>query len=76
MEWLLQKAIDSAGQSYSPQQVAEMLDSHAEAIRLLGFFCTALLFLWLATTIYAILASFKLRAIQKGNRLRIKKLEK
>ena len=32
MEWLLQKALEHPGESYSPQRVAEMLDSHAEAI--------------------------------------------
>ena len=32
MEWLLQKALEHPGESYSPQQVAEMLDKYAEAI--------------------------------------------
>lgn len=32
MEWLLQKALENPGKSYSPQVVAEMLDNHAKAI--------------------------------------------
>jgi len=33
MEWLLQKALESSpGKSYSPQQVAEMLDSQRNSI--------------------------------------------
>lgn len=35
IEALFQKAIESAGQSYSPQQVAEILDVHTNNLDLL-----------------------------------------
>jgi sensor c-di-GMP phosphodiesterase-like protein len=35
VEWLLQKAIQTPPKSYSPQDVAIMLDNHTKAIKLL-----------------------------------------
>lgn len=32
MEWLLKKALENPSESYSPEAVARMLNSHAEAI--------------------------------------------
>jgi hypothetical protein len=69
MEWFLKKALENPGKSYSPELVREMLDSHAEAIESLGYFCTALLIMWIATTIYGIVTNHKLKT-------RLKKLEK
>jgi hypothetical protein len=69
MEWFLKKALEHPGESYSPQQVAEMLYSHAEAIESLGYFCMSLLLMWMATAIYGIVTNHRLKT-------RLKKLEK
>ena len=55
MEWLLQKALESPGGSYSPQRVFELLNAHHEAIRNLTNFGTAILILWLSFGIFIIL---------------------
>ena len=55
MEWLLKKALEHPGESYSPQRVAEILNSHAEAIRFLTNGGTAVLILWLTLAIFVIL---------------------
>jgi len=73
MEWLLQKAIDSSGHSYSPQQVAEMLDSHSDSIRLIDEkFSLAFGILFSIIIAMAVLNLFMFRR----HSYRIKKLEK
>lgn len=73
MEWLLQKAIDSAAQSYSPQQVAEILNSHTNAINTLDNKLTITFFLLLLIIVAVeILNAFVIRSIDR----RLKKLEK
>ena len=73
MEWLLQKAIDSGGHSYSPQQVAEMLDSHAEAINILN--AKIAYTFWILIAIIIGLEVLNLFMFRKHS-YRIKKIEK
>ena len=68
MEWLLQKAIESSGHSYSPQQVFETLNSHVDAIKLLNNTLAIVLVLWLGLAIYTSLSYYKFDK-------RLKKLE-
>ena len=73
MEWLLQKAIDSGGHSYSPQQVAEILDSHSDAINMLNTKIAYTFWILIAITIgLEVLNLFMFRR----HSYRIKKLEK
>jgi hypothetical protein len=68
MEWLLQKAIETSGESYSPQQTFEILNAHSDAIRLLTYAGKASLILWLALAVYSAISNLRL-----GRRL--KKIE-
>ena len=69
MEWLLEKAIEAHGETYSPQQVAELLNAHSEAIERIGSVFEMMLL------ILMILAAMNLFCIFRLDR-RLKKLEK
>lgn len=72
IEALLQKAIESAGRSYSPQQVAELLDIQAKNIEMLEI---RISFIWWILVV--MITAFVLMGIVSSWRFekRLKKLE-
>ena len=73
MEWILKKALEHPGESYSPQRVAEILNSQAEAIVSLDTKVNIL-----AWTIIALVIIFQAANMINDWRFskRLKKLEK
>ena len=81
MEWLLQKALENPGKSYSPQRVAEMLDSHTEAINQNAQALNAKIdnTFWFILAIITLFASINIAArylLYRKLDKRLKKLEK
>jgi len=68
VEELLKQALMNPPNSYSPEQVKLILDSHSESLRLSGFCFMSILFLWLLLAVSVVLLHLNLRK-------RVKKLE-